>query len=353
MNKDYIESCTMFSTITGSKAYGTDSINSDTDVRGVAIVRDKSYYFGFLNTFSQYEYGDSDTVIYDIRKAFSLISDANPNMLELLFVDDRFHQKTSKYWDIAIENRDRFLSKKVRFTFSGYAYSQIKRIRRARTWLLNPPKKQPVRSDFGLTENKLVSRDDIGAFNWVMSKLLEDSVDNTALSESTKLELKDVNWLGLIQQKGISDEISHQSKLISGASDAWIEAMVKEQSFNKAKKEWESYCNWKNNRNKSRAVLEEKYGYDTKHALHLVRLIRMCKEILQDGNVLVYRPDREELKDIRNGAWTYDMLEEFATSSEADIEKLYITSSLPASPDRPYLDSVCVSIIDSYLSNQK
>jgi hypothetical protein len=48
-----------------------------------------------------------------------------------------------------------------------------------------------------------------------------------------------------------------------------------------------------------RTELVDKFGYDTKHAMHLVRLIRMAKEILIEGVVHVYRDDREELMDIR------------------------------------------------------
>ena len=58
---------------------------SDIDIRGVAIMRDLSYYYGWLNTFSQYEDKVNDIVIYDIRKAFNLISACNPNMLDFLY----------------------------------------------------------------------------------------------------------------------------------------------------------------------------------------------------------------------------------------------------------------------------
>ncbi|AEZ66297.1 hypothetical protein phiTE_131 [Pectobacterium phage phiTE] len=37
------------------------------------------------------------------------------------------------------------------------------------------------------------------------------------------------------------------------------------------------------NRNAARHELEEKFGYDTKHAMHLVRLLRMSQEILETG----------------------------------------------------------------------
>lgn len=61
----------IFSTIAGSHAYGTNTKDSDMDIRGVAIRNDKSYYFGFLKKFEQQQEIDEDTVIYDIRKIIS------------------------------------------------------------------------------------------------------------------------------------------------------------------------------------------------------------------------------------------------------------------------------------------
>jgi predicted nucleotidyltransferase len=49
-----------------------------------------------------------------------------------------------------------------------------------------------------------------------------------------------------------------------------------------------------------------------KHAMHLVRLLRMGMEILRGEGVQVFRPDREELLEIRNGAWTYEQLVDYA-----------------------------------------
>jgi len=46
-------------------------------------------------------------------------------------------------------------------------------------------------------------------------------------------------------------------------------------------------------------VLEAKFGFDTKHAMHLIRLLRMAREILETGVVHVKRPDAEELSAIR------------------------------------------------------
>ena len=57
-------------------------------------------------------------------------------------------------------------------------------------------------------------------------------------------------------------------------------------------------------------ALEAAHGYDTKHGAHLVRLLRMGREIVETGSVHVWRGDRDadELLAIRAGAWSYDRL---------------------------------------------
>ena len=348
MEQSYIDCCTIHSTIVGSQAYGTNNESSDVDIRGIAVIKDPSYYWGFLNHFEQYESSTEDTVIYDMRKAFKLMSDCNPNMLDLLFTEERFYKKTTEAFKPILEHRDLFISRKARFTFVGYAVAQLKRIRSARSWLLNPPTKKPERTDFGLPEQALLSKDDLGAFQWVMANMLKDSISYLNFSDATKAELEGANWIGLVQQNGIPESAQLQKAI--GASDEWMSIMQREQAYSNAKRHYDSYVSWNNSRNKSRAELESKYGYDTKHAGHLVRLMRMGKEILSTGKVIVFRPDREELKAIRNGAWTYEQIEEYAEQMEREIAGLYDSSPLPKEPNRKALDKLCVEVIEQCLN---
>jgi predicted nucleotidyltransferase len=340
----------IFSTITGSKAYGTNIEGSDEDVRGVGIKQDKSYYFGFLKHFEQQEDATKDEVIYDVRKFFNLAADCNPNIIEILFTDERFCKKTSKHWERILEHRDKFLSKNVRYRFSGYAHQQLKRIKTHRAYLLNPPTKKPERSDFGLPDNAtLISKDELGAFQWVMAFLLKDSAQYMNFTEQTKKELEDTNWIGLIQSKGVPVEQMEKLQTLTGMSDNWMEVMKREQAYIQSKRAWDSYQNWKATRNKKRAVLEEKCSYDPKHAMHLCRLMRLGKEILDTGKVQVFRPDREELLAIRNGAWSFEKVEEYADKMETEILKSYETSTLPKAPDRNFLDELCISVVEGFL----
>lgn len=352
MKRSYVNKNTIALMLAGSHAYGTNTPESDIDLRGVMIPKEKKYYMGFQTHFEQYsESTPEDLTIYDMRKAFHLISNCNPNMVELLFTDEKYYRILRPEWRKVIEYRDKFISKKVRYTYTGYAFAQLKKIKSVRNWLLNPPQKKPERSDFGLPEKHLLSNDEVGAFQWILVNLLKDSLIYMNLSDSTKDELASLNLIGLVQSRDIFDKAFSQIQKITGVSDEWMQILQMEQKYKNANRHWCAYQNWKKGRNKRRAELEQKFKYDTKKASHLVRLMRMGKEILETGRVIVFRPDREELLEIRNGAWPYEQVEEYADKMQEEIASVYRTSLLQDSPDRAFLDKLCTEIIEEYINN--
>jgi len=354
LNKE-VEDCTIFLTVAGSKAYGTDTPESDTDVRGVCIPKDHAYYVGMgMKKFEQKEGGwEDDRVIYDLRKALSLMADGNPNMVDLLFADDKSILKMDPAWEKIRSQRDKFLSKKMRYTYGGYAFAQLKRIQRHRGYLMNPPKEKPERLKFGLANEKIVKSEDIGAFQWLLCAFLRDSVQLMNFSDQTKAELEEhLNSIGLIQSamtEDVSLETWKKMQQVTGVSDALMELMMKEKAYANSMAEWSSYQNWQKTRNDKRRVLEQKYGFDTKHAMHLVRLMRMGLEILEDGVVRVLRPDAEELKSIRFGGWSYEKVVEYATECEKKMDELMKTTKLPTNPDRNTIDELCQETIEKYV----
>lgn len=65
----------------GSHAYGTNTEDSDEDLRGV-IIPPEEYFIG-LKSFEQYCPDDGDICYYDIRKFFRLALQGNPNAIEI------------------------------------------------------------------------------------------------------------------------------------------------------------------------------------------------------------------------------------------------------------------------------
>jgi hypothetical protein len=104
-----------------------------------------------------------------------------------------------------------------------------------------------------------------------------------------------------------------------------VEYIHAERAFAKAKQVYDSWVSWKKERNPARRALEEKSGYDTKHASHLVRLMRMGHEIVSTGKVLVNRTgiDADELLAVKNGGWTFEQVMEFKDAMETKLDEEY------------------------------
>lgn len=338
----------------GSHAYGTNTATSDEDFKGVAIPP-KQYFLGTMHRFEQAELKapDPDAVIYDIRKFFNLAADCNPNIIEVLHTAPEDHFIVSPLGERILENKDAFLSKKIKFTFLGYSVSQLKRIQTHKKWIMNPPSHLPTRAEYELPETTLIPADQLMAAEAEIRKELDrfqfDFMEG--LEEAQKIDIRTTMESMLAELKITADQHWMATARKIGLDDNFIDLMQRERRYAGAKREWDQYQLWKENRNKARAELEYKYGYDTKHAYHLVRLIRMCREVLTTGKVIVRRPDREELLAIRNGAWTYEKLIEFAESEDKALQELYLTSNvLPKVPNKEKLDKLCIELVELSLS---
>lgn len=335
----------------GSKAYGTDVDSSDDDYKGITIPT-KSYFLGTLN-FEQAELSDPDVVIYEIRKFFSLAKGCNPNIIEVLHVNPSDYVFVDAIGEIILEHKDKFLSNKIVNTFGGYAHSQLHRINLHRSWLLNPVEKMPTRSDFGLPEASKINPDQLSAVEAEVKKHMEkynfSFVQNLPLSE--KIEFNE-NVAAIIADMKINiDDLWMATAKSIGIEDNFIQIMQKEKAFLNQKKNFDNYQNWKKTRNKKRYADELNFGYDLKHAYHLIRLLRMCLEMITTGKVIVKRPDREELLAIRRGSLKYEELIEMADKIKLEILREQKNSKLPSSCDEKYLDNLCIKLIEKSLNN--
>jgi hypothetical protein len=96
-----------------------------------------------------------------------------------------------------------------------------------------------------------------------------------------------------------------------------------------------------------RRELVDKFGYDVKFAYHVVRLINEVEQILIDGDLDLER-NREQLKDIRNGNWTQKQIRDWFNQKEKDLEKLYLESKLPHSPDEEQIKKLLLNCLEEF-----
>lgn len=271
--------------LSGSRAHGLARAESDTDTRGVCIPAPR--FFVGLSKFEQYESEGGDHVVYALSKFAKLALQGNPNIIETLYTEvDSVLTVDPTFGQPLVEARDAFLSQRVGESFMRYGLAQLKRLSRHHRWIREQPPIAPEPEEFGAVQKD-------GRYQFP-------------------------------------------------SADA-------ERGYRAAMKHHEGYRDWQENRNPERRKLEEAYGYDTKHAVHLCRLLKMGGEILDEGRVLVRRPDADWLRAIREGGLSYPELMQWAESRVSALPELMARSELPTEPDQARIESLVVDLHRRFL----
>ena len=371
---------TILLTLAGSRSYGLATPESDIDVKGVAIpprrrllgleaafeqADSESDIAGFLGDLTTAEQAIAaakklDGSVYGLRKFMRLATQANPNILDVLYCRDAEVRRCDAAGEALRANRDLFLSTRARQTYSGYARAQLGRIQRHRAWLLTPPTSPPTREAHGLPQVPLVPRQHREAAEAAIRKQQDRwELDLGRLGEADRLHVRADLERVLSGLAGALDSDAARwlaAARTVGLRDDLIETLKAERAYQTACRQWAAYQSWRAHRNRDRARLEAAHGYDTKHAAHLVRLLRMGAEILETGRVHVWRgpggaDDAEELQAIRAGAWDYERLLTTAEEAERRLTQI-VQSGASVVPDHPQVDAIdalCVRLLEARL----
>ncbi|AKG23320.1 nucleotidyltransferase domain-containing protein [Calothrix sp. 336/3] len=358
MKRILVESRSILIGLAGSHGYGLNRPESDYDYRGIFIAP-KEYYLGFDNIeqkdsgwdepgIFQFLDGNKDTVIYELKKIIHLLSGANPNVLELLWLGN--YPVLTAEGKYLIEQRQLFFSKKVKHTYSGYAFAQIKKMETHRKWLLHPPEKKPLPSDFGIGEETVLSKEELNAFLEYLYNLIRGKIEFLAEEEKLyQLLTGDIDFKGILKQYTLPDNtLEYTQQLTHGRKD-FIRLLQKSQSYQGALREWKAFVAWQENRNPVRAEMERKSGFDLKHGMHCIRLLRSGVEILQTGELIVDRRvagDADDLRAILRGEYSYEEVMAMAENLMQEMEQVYRNSTLPEKPDLARINDLCIELVE-------
>lgn len=361
----WLDEHTIFLTVAGSQAHGTARESSDLDLRGVCVAP-LPIRLSLFSAFEQHEgpppeglarlvsreRAEAECVIFDVAKFVRLCANANPNALEILFADPRDWLLDTPAWRRLYDQRHAFLSKKVQQTFLGYALAQLQRIEIHRAWLLHPPAQKPCREDFGLpADGGTLSRDDQNRIEQsIAEKLRRYGIDDIEMPRPARIALAE-RLAALTRDLLSASEADLEARMRAVATRGLrlppevVSALNAERRYRAAMKRWDSYQTWQAQRNPARAELERAHGYDTKHAMHLIRLMRMGLEALEQGDLFVRRRDADELAAIRDGAMPFEQLLASAGELRSAMERAAERTALPDDVDLERVDALATALM--------
>lgn len=341
--------------ISGSRAYGLNTPQSDTDFKGIFLAPKREFYGSDYR--DQVANETNDIVYYEWKKFIDLLGKNNPTILELLAtpVDSILF----KHRLIASLDPEDFLSKLCCQTFAGYAQSQIKKARGLNKKISNPV--EQVRKE--IADFCFV----IDGMNVVpLNQWLSDYRFNDTDCGLVKIpHMRDVYALfhnsqtNEIPLRGIYSGADSNDVLLSSIPKGIKPLSL--MSFNKDAysihcKEYAQYWEWigKRNENRYQSTISHGKNYDAKNMMHTFRLLNMAEEIASEGKIFVHRKDRDFLMSIREGKFEYEDLLTRAEEQVQMIEELFEKSTLPQEPDLKKLEDLLVDVRDEYyLSTNK
>lgn len=91
----------------------------------------------------------------------------------------------------------------------------------------------------------------------------------------------------------------------------------------------------------------EKYGFDTKFAYHVVRLLQECQQILETGDLHLDQ-NSEQLKAIRRGELSLEQIRDLFARQERFLGELYEKCTLPHGPDWQKGNRLLMEVLESH-----
>lgn len=351
-----------------------------------------------------------DFVIYEINRFFELAMECNPNIMDTLFHNKEYVIYENKIGEYVKEHAGMFMSQRAKHTFSGYAFAQLKRIKSHNKWINEFPDTDLIIQALKVEgEAKNIDfywiSDNYGPD--IAEKIMERPENRTnpicisyedfiikyqdTIPEMTKYRLpRLIDYVNFMDLKGMPIDLTgeydegktyfdllttygsfrtlgHSMLAVYDegrglfSADGFLKRndpehigeyigilKINHNEFKRDRDHVGQMWHWKANRNVDRGSLEDQFGYDTKHASHLARLLSAASYILKHG---VFQPTLtgEELKlvkDIRAGVYEYEWVLNYAAEQEKTLDEEYSKSQIRHSIDRVAINDLLLEIIN-------
>lgn len=284
---------------TGSHLYGLNTPESDEDFGGIFIptikqllgthpIKEVDLSTKKSSEKRQNTSEDEDFKLYTLPQFLHLLTNNNPNIVEFLFPSEENIIIDSEVMQEIRDNADKFVSKKVWYSFSGYAFAQKKKLMTKRERFLNLRK----------------------GLEWIDNHKFLDPTDRHM--ELSQLEAEELNRMIKYYKGG------------KGNTNSFQKGFKVQMVYDKLKEEYDNY-GWR-----MRTDSFEKLLYDCKFGYHLIRLLHEGRMLLETGK-LEYPISGKVYADImavRNAEVSYEdlltMYEEYYKLCEEAYKKTII-----------------------------
>jgi hypothetical protein len=333
----------IFEAIVGSQAYGLNIATSDVDIKYVYMLPLDVILSGTY--IDQLNDDNNNKVGYELGRFLELIKSNNPTLLELLNISEEFILYKNPIWNLIEEKQSDFITSQCRWSFGEYAAAQIQKARGLNKKVFNPI--EPIRKtplDFCYVHE---GQGSVALQSWLDRNNINQEdcglVNKPKMNDLYSLFHGDGEYKGIVKSVE-SNEISYSSV----HKDALPIAVMyfNRLGYSSYCKTYKEYWEWVKRRNPARydATIANGKGYDAKNIMHCHRLLDCCIEIFEGKGIIVKRPNREELLEIRSGTKEFDYLVELAEEKISKIDKMYRESTLPKQVDDNMIKELLLKI---------
>ncbi|HEX2746440.1 MAG TPA: nucleotidyltransferase domain-containing protein [Verrucomicrobiales bacterium] len=334
--------CCLMEVVSGSRAYGTHTPESDTDLKGV-FVQPLDGIMG-LHREEQINNETNDIVFYELGRFAELLAKNNPNLLEMLFTPPDCIVLRDPLMDHF--TAEMVLSKLCYESFAGYAATQIRKARGLNKKIVNPqPEERKTILDFCYVPE---GQGSVPLMQWLERRgLRQHDCGLTAVPHTRDghaLFHGPPGMYGGIWSGPDCTDVILSSVPRDAVPLTWM--TFNKDGYKKHCKDWREYQEWLSSRNESRyqGTLAHGQGYDAKNMMHTFRLLDLAEEIAVHRRLTIRTPNREWLLKVKAGAFSYDELLTRAEDQLTRIRDLYAASTLPDVPDRDAIEQAVVSV---------
>jgi len=276
----------------GSVANGTYADDSeDIDLIG-AYIAPANYYLGvapYRETF-EFKHHPYDVVLYEFKHLIRLLLKGNPNVMSMLWTPKEFTKLSSPISQTIVNNHALFIGRHVCSAFTGYAHSQLRNM-------------------------KKYSADDLARFIGLDETLIRRKIHPANA-------VGNPNMMLAAEYEGVSDE---------ELTKAWTELGNRLPGIGRL--------------GAKRKALILKYGWDVKAAAHTIRLLCMLRDYMKTSEIVPYRPERDFLIKIKQGAVSVEDVMRMIGGLLAQIEELRVASKMRPDPETDGVDRLVVELL--------